>query len=74
MERIDSIENSIARIKDALRKNSLSAEQISALNIELSILNQNLEKRNKIISEERRQKSENQQKPHEHYLRNRCVD
>jgi hypothetical protein len=47
-----SIETSIQRIKDALNENSLSDEQISSLKNDLSILNQELKKRNKIVAEE----------------------
>lgn len=52
MEQKNSIENTIRRIKDALREYSLSDEQISSLKHELGILNQELEKRNKISVEE----------------------
>ena len=82
MEGTNSIENSIRRIKDALLENSLSPEQISSLQNELIILNQELEKRNKILAEERQiiPKSEDQQKPQQSSSgenddwRNHCVD
>jgi flagellar motility protein MotE (MotC chaperone) len=53
MEQKNSIENTIRRIEYALREYSLSDEQISSLKHELGILNQELEKRNKISVEER---------------------
>ena len=82
MEGTNSIENSIRRIKDALLENSLSPKQISSLKKELIILNQELEKRNKILAEERQiiPKSEDQQKPQQSSSgenddwRNHCVD
>ena len=82
MEGTNSIENSIRRIKDALLENSLSPEQISSLQNELIILNQELEKRNKILAEERQiiPKSEDQQKPQQSSSeknddwRNHCAD
>lgn len=60
-----SIENSIRIIKDALRENLLSPEQISSLKLEVIILTQELEKRNKILAEERQRIpiSNDQQKP-----------
>jgi hypothetical protein len=78
----DSIERSIRRIKDALRENSLSPEQISSLKHELSILNQELETRKTIIAKERQKipKSEDQQKPQQSSSeenddwRNHCAD
>lgn len=82
MEGINSIEYSIRRIKDALHENSLSPEQISSLKKELIILNQELEKRNKILAEERQiiPKSEDQPKPQQSSSgenddwRNHCAD
>ena len=82
MEGTNSIENSIRRIKDALLENSLSPKQISSLKKELIILNQELEKRNKILAEERQiiPKSEDQQKPQQSSSeknddwRNHCAD
>ena len=82
MEGTNSIENCIRRIKDALHENSLSPEQISSLQNELIILNQELEKMNKILAEERQiiPKSEDQQKPQQssseknYDWRNHCAD
>jgi hypothetical protein len=78
----NSIENSIQKIKDALRKNSLSPEQISSLKHELSILNKELKRRETIIAKERQRipKSEDQQKPPQSSIdenddwRNHCAD
>jgi hypothetical protein len=78
----NSIQNSIEKIEDALRKNSLSPEQISSLKHELSILNKELKRRETIIAKEHQiiPKNEHRQKPPQSSSeenddwRNHCVD
>lgn len=78
----NSIQNSIKKIEDALRKNSLSPEQISSLKHDLSILNKELKRRETIIAKERQRipKSEDQQKLPQSSIeenddwRNHCAD